>query len=593
MTDISVQYYKDEEWVSLVANLLKFKVEDYGINRVPQATLSMFGKASDLSDYLTAPYQLMRIRANPSSWQTLFYGYVDNPRHKALRGTLTDIRRLSLDCFGWQQRLVNDTVTFDYYALQSALLPKTDSAIWTFREVMEDFLEYPDTRAYGALEYDIPLSIIASNDTDGIDHAVDASCSFNRNTIFEAIRTICDRIGYDGKYNMTDEFVMQLYLYPFDKSPVTTLSNPYIKEPEYEGGSLDDIVNIIYVTGGIDAGVPSDGDRWTEYAATKYDPAIWSATRTGDTPTVTDVDNDTIFTNENLAANNKCIKVTTTGSTNQHLHTFLDLTNTEAGSIDALNRVTKLIFSLKVHVNDETPRLRSWYMNLFLVDSSDNKILYRYQHSTAINEAELFPTNPALGIEFEKAFYLDIGAGILISDNKDLAVWSHETGTTFDWEHIVTFEIQLSSKGVMESDTVWGIYLDGLQFVGGYRIDPSNPLNPPIIDGTSITAHGIHPYSHIDNQINSFEQAQAEGTRLVANLKNPISKLTLTKELPTTQLYPSNVVTVSGVDYRVYGVIYEWDTAWKDVHATYKLVGKTSPLPPIWTEQNEMRYLIK
>ena len=80
---------------------------------------------------------------------------------------------------------------------------------------------------------------------------------------------------------------------------------------------------------------------------------------------------------------------------------------------------------------------------------------------------------------------------------------------------------------------------------------------------------------------------------MVANLQNPIPKLTLTKILPTTQLYPSNVVTVSGVDYRVYGVIYEWDTAKKDVHATYKLVGKTSPMPPIWTEQNEMRYLIK
>lgn len=140
---------------------------------------------------------------------------------------------------------------------------------------------------------------------------------------------------------------------------------------------------------------------------------------------------------------------------------------------------------------------------------------------------------------------------------------------------------------------IWGIYIDGLQFVGGQRISQFHILNPPASDETSINTYGMHPFKHTDSTLSSFEQAQAEAARVLNNLHEPIPILKCTKLLPTTQLYPSNVVTVATVDYRIASEIYEWHAQNKRIEATYNMVTKTSPLPEIWTQDNVLRYLVR
>jgi hypothetical protein len=150
-------------------------------------------------------------------------------------------------------------------------------------------------------------------------------------------------------------------------------------------------------------------------------------------------------------------------------------------------------------------------------------------------------------------------------------------------------------SGTVNSGWTWGHYIDGLQFGGGLKIDPFlwPSLNPPATDGTSISTYGVHPFMHEDSQITSFEQAQAEASRLLTNLKNPIPTLTCVKKDYATLLYPSNVVTVGGVDYRIASLVYDWRSSDKSMHTQFNLTPKTSPLPPLWTQENVMRYFVK
>lgn len=579
MTDISIHYYNNG-WQDLTAYAKNFKIEDYGITKVPTVTVTLEGLASNLSTFMANMHRLIRIRANQSGWQTLFYGYVDNPFLKTFLGMSTDMRKISLDCVGAMQRLAVDNITFDYYKLQSAITPLADANAWTFRKMIQDFLTYPDS------EYDTGFDVVAAIDANGIDHIIDASCSWNKHSLLDAVRTVCDRIGYDGYLTGNDVDPFELRLFPFNKASTFTLAPPFVKEPEYDGGSLNDMANIIKVWGGVDAGIPSDGDRWTEWAMAKYSPAIWSAARSGATTNVIDI-NNTVFTDV-LRVNTKCLEVNTTGSLNAFLLIELHIPNTEYEEIDAKNRMQQLVFNIMFFKSFGTA---AFDVIVFLTDSSNNKIKYRPMQQGGLGIYEV-GTEVALQIPLNTTQILSAGW----FGNVGINNWYYHDGTTFDWEHVVKMEIQIQSLPAPTAEQLWGVYIDGVQFIGGKSIDPFQEptLNPPIKSQDSINQYGVHYLPYQDTTISSFEQAQTEGARLLNNLKNPIPMLTISKQpIPTTQLYPSNVVTVLGVDYRIQSIIYEWDSNVKDVTATYKLVSKTSPLPPIWTIMNELRYLVK
>lgn len=596
MTDVSIHYYNGSSWVDLTGLATAFKIEDHGISQVSSATFNLEGARTDFDTYLSNPYRLIRIRANPGSWQNLFFGYADTPHLKTFAGTITERNKMSIDCLGFPARLAQDYVTFNYYELQSALTPYEGEDSWSFRDMIQDFLDYPDSRD-ASFDYPTYFEVEAAVDANGIDAAIDAVGNWDNQTLFEAIRLTAEHIGYDGYYYLADETAApKVRLYPYNKASTTTLEAPFLKEPEWVGGSLADVGNKIFVEGGVDSGVPSDADRWTEYGYTKYTPKIWSATRTGTTPTLTD-ENNTAFTNEYLRANDKCIKVSTTGSTNPNLHIVLDMTSTGDGVIDASNRVTSLFTNLKAFTSGNQADL--FYMNLFLYDDEGNKILYRL--GKAINPFGVFSdTIPYSDFTFEQQLSVPLTTEI---NEKPTGIdfwgyqfhkWYYETGTTFNRDNITTFEIQMSrQEAITDAGKVWGLYIDGFQFVGGKKISQFDPLNPPASDATSISYYGMHPFKHSDAQISSFEHAQTEAARLLANMKDAIGTLKCTKQLPSTQLYPSNVVTVASVDYRIADILYEWNTGHKRVDATYNMVGKLSPLPQIWSKQNELRYLMR
>jgi len=524
---------------------------------------------------------------NPSSYYPIFFGYVDDPHIKTITGTITERSKLSLDCLSYAARVASDYITYDYYKLQSAISPLADSNAWSYRDMIESFLTYPDSTRDGTGLSGTGFTVTAANDPSGIDAIIDGSCNWSRQTLFEAIRTVCEHIGYDGYFpSFTDvSFTPTINLYPFNKTNAATISDPLIKEPEYEYGKLSDLFNIIFVWGGVDRGVPADGDRWTEWAAgtTKYDPAIWSAIRTDADTTVTN-ENNTVFS-ESLRANSKCLKVSTTGSTNDTLHIILTLADTEVGSIDALNRITAFTVSLK---NFSSTSTYGRYTQFVLTDSSANVIWLMPRENNNQNN-----------VSYERQYIINIGDGEAIltgtpSENIDHDKWFHHTGTTFDWENIIQFQINILNVNI-SSGATWGVYVDGLQFIGGYPIEPFRPysatLNPPVKDATSINTYGIHPLHHQDTLLHSFEAAQTEGARLLANLKDPNPLLTFTKNSPeTTQLFPSNVINSV---YRIAGMIYDWNAKSRQCNVKYKCVGKLKPLPPVWTQQNELRFLVK
>jgi hypothetical protein len=591
-----VHYYDAtaEEWVDLTNYATGFKVEDQGIIKVPSTTINFETARSNLNDYLSNPYRLIRIRANPGSWQNLFYGYVDECYIKTIPGTITERSVMSLDCLSFAARLAEDYITLDYYALQSALTPYTGAATWTFRDMIEDFLETPDSRyPTTGFDYGTGFEVEATTDTNGIDHLIDAVGTWDNQTLWEAIRLIAEHIGYDGYHYLANETsTPKIRLYPFNKASIYTLTNPFIKEPEWRSGSLADIGNMIFVEGGVDSGIPSDGDRFTEYGVSKYSPAAWSVTMSGTTPTIDDIDNTTF--SDALKAGNKCIRVDINASTGT-AQIILDFTKTEYPLIDIDSRFASINLAIYPYKVSDTGTITAPILRVYLYDTNGSAIMYKAVYSRSFfgtaENGYPFSVERLLSIPLPaNPIYNQLG--LPETDNK----WNYVSGSLFNAQ-VTSMKITVTAYGVYTDH--WGLLIDGLQFIGGIKIDQFNALNPPAVDLDSISGneehpgYGVHPFKHNDSQITSFEQAQAEAARILNNMHNPIPTLKCTKLLPTTQLYPSNVVKVATIDYRIANIIYEWHAKNKWVEATYNMVTKTSPLPQIWTQDNELRYLIK
>jgi hypothetical protein len=598
MTDVKCELYVDDEYVDFTDYMTAFSIADKNITAVPTATVNLFGELSNFSSYLASPYCLAKISVKPaSSWYRPFFGYVHCPYRKVIPGVLGGQTKLSLDCCGHAQRLATDNITYDYYALQSTITPHTGTEdVWTYRRMIQDFLDYPDSIRDGTGLNGTGFEVSAALNANGIDHAIDASCTWTGQSLLEAIRTTLDTIGYDGYYMSDDQgapLPPLIVVAPFNRASIATLTDPFIGEPEYCGGDINDVANAIFVTGGIDAGVPVDGDRWTEYGYGKYSPAIWSCARTSATNTIMDEANGVLAN----PANTQCLRFSTTGSTETDFTVTLNLANTEYGLIDALNRITGLTFTMKLFTNyasvapqgAQLPYRRNTFI---LEDDEGNQVGYRQSDFYEVADDSAA----------ERSINITIGADVEIANYGDHPQdqWYYVTNdTSFDWEHISYLIIKSDMAAwTANAGVTWGFWLDGLQFTGGYQIAPfqsySQLLNAPSVDSDSVNWFGVHVLEHNNAALNSFEQAKAEGARLLANLKNPIPYWTLTKSDPNAALLPpSSVVTYSSTDYRIAEMNYDWTKAKKRCNVTYKLIGKTSPLPPLWTQVNELRFIVR
>ncbi len=582
MVDFQIHYYSSG-WQSITDAVTAWRVLDEGLTRAATAEVTLHGDITDIGAGLA--YQLYRLQVRPqSTWQTIFLGLSYNPTTRTHLGTGSTVNRAKclVSLVSGADRLVSDYITYDYFALQSAIYPSTTGAL-TFRDAIEDLLANPDSGV------DTGFTLFSAEDAAGIDHAVDASCNFHRQSLFDAIRTIADRIGYDGFYYLEGDTTPTVVLAPYSKASQATLDHPFVREPIYEPGTLLDVYNCIAVWGGIDAGIPSDGDRWTEYGYAKYNPAIWSIVRAASTNVVSDEDN-TVFSTANRFGN-KCVKFSTTGSNNRIMQCILTIANTEFTDVDAENRITQITFALKLFTDSAN---MGRYNRFYLTDSSGNKIGYTPLDFALVDE------------DAEGKFTIDIGASVSVaaSGSTPTNQWYYVNGaTTFDWANLATFIVETESHNLSPDleDVTWGCYIDGFMFIGGMAIEPdfmgthAAGLNPTLNDATSQGYYGLRMLEHQDTTLISFEQAQVEGNRLLSNLAYPIPQFTVTKAAPTNnQLWPSAVVTYDSVDYRIQTLQYDWNRKEKDkVYTTYKLVGAASVLPPIWSVDNELKRWIK
>ena len=618
--DVEVSYYDGSGWQDLTSLLTGYQIKDEGISNISSGIINLQSIRSDFTSYLTNPYRLLRVQQRPvSTWQPIFFGYVNDPHVKTLAGTHEERTKISLDVLGYESRLAQDTITYDYYKHQSAISPLADSNAFSYRDMMEGFLAIPDSSRDGTGLSGTGFAISAETDAAGIDAIIDGSCNWFKQTLFDAIRSTCEHIGYDGYYRRysTASFTPTINLYPFNKTSAATITAPFISEPEYNPGKLTDVFNLAYVWGGIDAGIPSDGDRWTEYGYSKYSPAIWSLTANDGTPSIQDVDNTNFTYNQvTYGANSKSVKFLVTASTPNFASIAtakLTLANTESSTIDCQNRISSIPFALYPYMGYAANYAM---VTITLEDSSGNKIHYVCVDTAKGSNIASTPSHQPKFYEipvgtskeimsdslFNSAFLLNPTE--YANDSKARTYgnkWYYEDGdSTFDWEHVAALYISVAKFVTGGNSTAnFNFEIDALQFVGGLEIKPfewySPTLCPPVADASSIATYGIRPIHITDSGITSFEQAQAEATRTLNNLNSPKSTLKIRKPLPeATQLFPSNVITVNSAEYRIKKLIYNWNYGKRKTQSVdYELIEKTASLPPIWTQINELRYLVK
>jgi len=593
--------YKNGSWTDISELCSEFVVEDYGINKVASAAIKLHSNYANFAGLLASHHKDFRVLIKPygaSAWYRIFYGNIWEPSGTTELSNAAKMTMI-LDCRSFEQRLADDTVTWDYYALQAAMSPNT---LWTYKDVIDDVLLVPDS----GYTTGVGLTVAAGGN---MALPVDRAATFDRQTLLDAIRTIADRIGYDGYFELGALDAKKLYLYPYGTGgSVATLAHPFLQPPKWSAGSLDDVINHVLVTGGTDIGVPSDGDKFTEMGVNKYSPRIWTIgfESGGGTTSLGDVPNTNFHKVErDYGTNDYCIRgtVITTG-----FSMYLELNpaaNAASGvtEFDCLNRFTKLHFhAIPFGINPVGLGLCG--VQVKLIDASGNRIR-QWQlidgAFKALTNGKVYYYEFPVGVQCKIMEYWDA-----VNFYAGGPSWNYDDPafTTFDWEHVVKVRFCIVPYSAPAGSKEWGVEIDGLQFEGGQAIDPfadyADLYNPPVKDAASIAAYGVHMQHLNDSQISSFEQAQNEGNRVLANLKNPIATLELKKTASLTSVKPSNLVTVTiaqlGITaetWRVIGEKYDWNSHRKTVHQTHILTKQTSPLPPVWSITPELRSLVK
>jgi hypothetical protein len=220
MTNIDVQYYSGSSWNNLTSFTSDFTINKLGIQGVSNAQINLEGPATDFTSYLSNPFKLLRVRAYlNSAYRNLFFGYANKPLVKTIGGTLPERYKLNIQCLCGSARIANDTITMDYYKLQSALSPYNGAEAWTYRKMLNDIFAHPDSLV------DTGFTVEAATDLTGLDHILETACTWSQQTIFDVVRTVCDRVSYDGYYDLIDESSnWKTVLAPFTKASVATFT---------------------------------------------------------------------------------------------------------------------------------------------------------------------------------------------------------------------------------------------------------------------------------------------------------------------------------------------------------------------------------
>lgn len=275
--DVVISYWDGDSWEPLTAYARSFHIQDAGLLKIPTATVEIFNP-----EVLPSKNDRLRIWVDTTGVSYMpFYGKIKNIELTPILGT-TNKKNYSLVVYGLEKRLKNDTISWKYASEDSA-----DGDLWTFKDVIEDFLVLPDSG------YDTGMTLVTDSG-DILNHVATYPIDFERTSLLDALRRIAESIGYDGYTYITGEGagsanIKFVGLGTLAASPVTTLTDPFVSEPKLIE-DIDEIRNYILIWGGVDQGYPSDADKYTERPIAKYSPSLWEAL---DEETITDSPTDT------------------------------------------------------------------------------------------------------------------------------------------------------------------------------------------------------------------------------------------------------------------------------------------------------------
>ena len=549
--------YSDEafpptNWQSLKEYALDFKVTNSGIFRTPQLDLNLKnrnGRFTGNDDITIQTAKLMRVRADVRDViDTLFYGRVRpfTSSNKSKREVL------NISASGLvTQKLLWDTITKNYLKEQNE--GETER---TMKQVIEHMLSHPDSDPEGTGGGTGVTLVTDSGDIT----TVTAKHNFDRENLLDAIKQICEYLGYAG-YEEVSGSALNLHLYPYGwqtTNPAITIPTAPQEIIEREYTVDDPIYNYIMLWAGTQIAYP-DSDRFTERGVEK---GYWSAGNAE--TTVAD-------STEQVQVNNKNIKIT---KGNDDLYAILDLSSTFPSGLDIKDKgITDLCFWLYVDRDEYSPSLR-FEPSFGLEDTNGDRIGFKLiptYHEANKQMSYRLPLAKIVGDNYE---YWRIHRNE-IAFIWDRPYWNQYPETTFNWK-IKKIIILAAFSGVTQTK-FRAYYIDGLHFEGAIECNPIRDPSLASSDATSIAAYGKRVLHYDMPAIKDYSAIKTLADKVLDCTKNPIVKLKL-KYGAKTWIKPNQTLTVnlpvygiSNKTYRIVEFAHEWSTKTKLLRTTFGL----------------------
>lgn len=555
--DIKIEYgdttFPPSSWTELQDYAASFKIRDAGVLAVPSINLFLHnfqGRFTDNQNSLYLKnYGIIRVRVDVGNGlDTLFYGRIYGKRDP-ISGAYYKGGFGAGFGSGFQVGTGGLRSTVELFCKDigaQKLLDQTKTfpegmgyASWknTCKEAIEDFLVNPDS------EIDTGITLETDN---GLITTTEFPRDPNQDSLLDLLRLVADAINYDGYVYVNTSNQLKLYFKQAgteETNPVITLRDPFKEvEPNYD---LDEIGNIIFVWGGTDQGYPVDGDSAFTENSGNWTP--WKGT-------------ETITKNctETPQIGTYCTKITLPSGTADK-GAFINFDS----NFDCNLRFNSLVFYGKHNFIDG-----QFYIRIY---DTDGNALSR----TSTQESWLYYSFP-LG--------------------QNASDWYQVIGSTFNW---VLTKILFWMPISLWSFSIW---IDGLQVHGGLKIDPiAYPtLNPKIQDLTGGTISEPRVYHHVDDKINSFEQAQTIGQYVLAVKKNLIRKVSATKSAYTwakphqyLRLYLPEHNIAYTEKYRILEQQQDWKTENKVLRTTFTLIKRSDIFDSKAIQMSELAGLLK
>jgi hypothetical protein len=543
--EYSAEAFPPTNWTSIKEYAVDFNVKNSGILKTSECTLNLkntSGRYTGNGALTLAPHKLLRIRADVrGTIDTLFYGRVaplDSKNEKQKNEYLTVTSR------GMTQKLLNDSITREYLREQNESLYDK-----TMEQVINDFLAHPDTGEASG----IGLSVSSGEMT-----TVKAKHNFDRESLLDAIKKICEYVGYTGYEDVVGSAVI-LYLHSYGlyaANPAITigqeldnLGNQVIKRSFSK--STDEICNHICVQGGSSVNYP-DSDRFTENGVAK---GWWTA---GAGSTVSD---DATHKQVNLNS----IKMVITPLLDPTVGVTLNLIPTFGA--EGLDLKTRKI----THLNFWTHQTAGYGYTIKLIDTSNRGISFQ-------------PNKGSMDVwrlEQVQMAHISTNADYQ-NENIGTSFWYGKWwgNAVFDWQHLAKIKFLLGFNGI---DPIT-VYIDGLYFTGNIVADPIKDPTLAATDATSISLYGRRIMHYEDPALKDYAAIRPMADRILASTKDPMTKLVVTVGAKTW-VRPNQYLTVnmpiygiSNQEYRVVELEYEWSTKTKLLRSTLSLTPRYQPV---------------